>query len=84
MAVVGEDAGGRGKVDEKDEGVWMADIVGETGDVEGERPGLDMRELERRRSLARVGLLFDSIAMGWEGFSFVGVGDIVWTRRSDK
>lgn len=48
---------------EKDEGVWRADMVAESGDDEGERPGLDQRLFDRLRPVDEV-----SIGIGWDWF----------------
>lgn len=48
---------------EKDEGVWRADMVAESGDEEGERPGLDQRLFDRLRPVGVV-----SMGMGWVWF----------------
>lgn len=54
------------------------DIVGETGEVEGESPGLDQRELDLRRFWeCATPAVFESIAIGWEGVWLVGVDMVV-------
>jgi hypothetical protein len=55
----------REKEEAKEVGVWR-DIVDETGDPEGERPGLDQTEAERLRPVLWALLVLESMEIGWE------------------